>query len=119
MVNYAKLYYYLFNALTDAITAMEERQYKTAADILKHAQITTEELYMEDDPNSKFLESILPFDDEQLYALWGNAPVSEETFGQIMQACRDWNYASAQAAIGGHFADLEVRYAENFSHPQK
>ena len=51
MVNYEKLYYRLFNVLTDAITAIEEGQYTAAVEILKQAQIDAEDLYMQEDPN--------------------------------------------------------------------
>lgn len=43
---YQALYYYLFNKVTDALTAMEERNYGQAEQILKQAQQHTEELYI-------------------------------------------------------------------------
>lgn len=48
-----KLYTTLFNAITDALRAMEKRNYGTAGEILLHAQLTTEGMFIargEQDP---------------------------------------------------------------------
>ena len=47
MVDYEKLYHTLFNAVTDALEQLEDRNYGDAEDMLKAAQRTVEELYME------------------------------------------------------------------------
>ena len=41
-----KLYTTLFNAITDALRAMEKRNYGIAEDILLHAQLTTEGMFI-------------------------------------------------------------------------
>lgn len=41
-----KLYTTLFNAVTDALGAMEKQNYGQAREILLHAQLTTEGMYM-------------------------------------------------------------------------
>lgn len=46
MVNYEKMYYYLFNAVTDAIEKMEELDFGTAKQKLITAQQETEEMYI-------------------------------------------------------------------------
>ncbi len=43
---YKKMYYHLFNAVTDALSELENRNYGTAAARLKKAQQDTEELYL-------------------------------------------------------------------------
>ena len=48
MPNYEKMYYTLFNAITDALRLMEDEQYTDAVIRLAGAQCQTEELYMED-----------------------------------------------------------------------
>ena len=48
MPNYEKMYYTLFNAITDALWLMEAEQYSNAAICLATAQCETEELYMEE-----------------------------------------------------------------------
>ena len=48
MINYEKMYYILFNAITDALRLMETEQYADAAICLAAAQCQTEELYMEE-----------------------------------------------------------------------
>ena len=43
---YQKLYHKLFNAMTDALSAMQLQNYGIAADILTRAQIDAEEYYL-------------------------------------------------------------------------
>ena len=47
MASFRKLYYFLYNQMTDALEAIEKQKYVQAADILKSAQITAEEIYMD------------------------------------------------------------------------
>ena len=47
MTDYKKLYYTLFNRITDALEELEQRDYGQAAETLKSAQLETEELYIE------------------------------------------------------------------------
>ena len=47
MPNYEKLYFTLFNSLTDAIEEMERQNYGNAVAILQAAQQQAEELYMD------------------------------------------------------------------------
>ena len=47
MVHYKTLYFKLFNAITDALEAMEEENFGQAKQILRQAQIDAEELYLE------------------------------------------------------------------------
>ena len=47
MTDYKKMYFILFNAITDASRLIEKGEYTSAKDILDNAQITTEELYIE------------------------------------------------------------------------
>ena len=42
-----KMYYHLFNAVTDALKALERRDYGHAEELLKTAQQETEEIYLE------------------------------------------------------------------------
>lgn len=46
---YKQLYFKLFNALTDAIRALEQKDTARAWEILMMAQRETEELYISDD----------------------------------------------------------------------
>ena len=46
-MDYQKAYYILFNAMTDAINAMEQRELNEAMAILKNVQIKTENMYIE------------------------------------------------------------------------
>lgn len=46
MPDYEKMYYTLFNAITDALRLMEQEQYADAAIRLAAAQCETEELYI-------------------------------------------------------------------------
>lgn len=48
MPDYEKMYCVLFNAVTDALHQMEEMNFGTAATLLKLAQATCEEVYMEE-----------------------------------------------------------------------
>ncbi len=48
MVDYKKLYFQMFNAMTDALTAMESLNYGLAGEILKKAQIEAEEAHIAD-----------------------------------------------------------------------
>ena len=45
--SYKKLYYRLFNGISDALEAMEKQNYTRAGEILRKAQQETEELYVE------------------------------------------------------------------------
>ena len=47
MPNYEKMYYTLFNAITDALRLMEENKKTEASIVLATAQCQTEETYME------------------------------------------------------------------------
>ena len=47
MPDYQPLYTYLFNRVTDAVAALQARDYGTAEDILKSAQQDTEAQYAE------------------------------------------------------------------------
>lgn len=47
MDNYKKQYFFLFNQITDALQALEARNYGQAEQLLKQAQIDAEELCME------------------------------------------------------------------------
>lgn len=46
-MSYKELYYHLFNALTDAIDAVQRRDYGTAEALLIRAQQETEEEYLQ------------------------------------------------------------------------
>ena len=46
MVNYEKMYFTLFNAITDALGMMEAGRYADAQICLAAAQCQTEELYL-------------------------------------------------------------------------
>ena len=45
-MEYKRLYYQLFNAISDSIKAMEEQNFGTAKNILFRAQLESEELYI-------------------------------------------------------------------------
>ena len=47
MVSYKTLYFKLFNAITDALEAMEEENFGQAKQILRQAQINAEETYLD------------------------------------------------------------------------
>ena len=44
---YRKMYLRLFNGVTDALVAMEQQNFGTAADMLRQAQVDSEELYLD------------------------------------------------------------------------
>ena len=46
MENYQKMYFLLFNAITDALAQIEDQNYGDAKDILIAAQQKAEELYI-------------------------------------------------------------------------
>ena len=48
MVNYETLYFGLFNARTDALTALGAQNYGTAREIMVAAQQKAEDAYLED-----------------------------------------------------------------------
>ena len=48
-MDYKKLYFHLFNAVTDALQAMEQQNYGQASSILMSAQQETEEMYLDDE----------------------------------------------------------------------
>ncbi len=48
MAIYKKMYLRLFNRITDALNKLEENDPSAAIEILKKAQIETEEMYIED-----------------------------------------------------------------------
>ena len=50
---FKKMYYYLFNAITDALKAMEERNYENAEQILMAAQQWSENAYIEKPKKAK------------------------------------------------------------------
>lgn len=50
---YEKMYYHLFNAVTDALSALERRNYGQAEGILKTAQQKSEEIYLEQPRKTK------------------------------------------------------------------
>ena len=49
MPNFETIYFGLFNAMTDALTAMEARNYGAARDILIAAQQKAEDAYIDED----------------------------------------------------------------------
>ena len=44
---YKKMYYRLFNSITDALAALEQQNFGAAAEILRQAQIDSEEIYLD------------------------------------------------------------------------
>ena len=48
---YKKLYFTLFNRISDAVTALDQMDYSLARAILCTAQQEAEELYLEEDPD--------------------------------------------------------------------
>ncbi len=50
---YEKLYYRLFNAVTDALEELEQNNYGRAAELLKTAQRDGEEFYIEQGQKTK------------------------------------------------------------------
>lgn len=50
MVNYEKMYYFLFNKITDALTELCAYNFGKASDILKTAQAETERIYIDEEP---------------------------------------------------------------------
>ena len=53
MPDYQKMYFHLFNAITDALVQLERQNYGLAAERLKAAQVDGENAYLieEDNPN--------------------------------------------------------------------
>ena len=49
MPDYQKMYFHLFNAITDALGQLEQQNYGLAADRLKAAQIDGENAYLTED----------------------------------------------------------------------
>lgn len=47
MDSYKKMYLHLFNAVTDALEAMQADNFGVAAEILKDAQLACEEIYLD------------------------------------------------------------------------
>lgn len=47
MEAYQELYFHLFNAVTDALAALEQKNYGMAEELLKRAQRETEEIFVE------------------------------------------------------------------------
>ena len=48
MLCYEKMYYTLFNAITDALRLMEREDYAKVVALLTEAQCKTEEMYIEE-----------------------------------------------------------------------
>ena len=48
-MDYKKLYFHLFNAVSDALQAIEQQNYGQAAALLIAAQQETEEMYMDEE----------------------------------------------------------------------
>ena len=48
MPTYKELYFHLFNAITDALRALEAQNIGTAKELLIHAQQNTEEMYLKE-----------------------------------------------------------------------
>lgn len=46
MTDYKKLYFYLFNAITDAVRLLEAGKLNASVEMLKKAQEDTEEMYI-------------------------------------------------------------------------
>ena len=44
---YKKMYFHLFNSITDALAALERQNFGAAAEILRQAQIDSEEIYLD------------------------------------------------------------------------
>ena len=53
MPPYKKMYFHLFNAITDALQKLNEQEYLHAQDILKEAQCWGEDQYIEAEDNAK------------------------------------------------------------------
>jgi len=49
MPDYKKMYFTLFNAVTDAIEKLDDYEIKPAKEILVNAQNNTEDMYIEED----------------------------------------------------------------------
>lgn len=49
MPDYQKMYFQLFNAITDALENLEQQNYGLAAECLKEAQVNGENAYLEAD----------------------------------------------------------------------
>lgn len=47
MTNYEKMYYHLFNAVSDALAELERCNYGAAGELLKSAQCACEELFLQ------------------------------------------------------------------------
>ena len=50
MPNYQKMYFRLFNAITDALKELSRMNVGAASDLLCKAQVETESMYMEEAP---------------------------------------------------------------------
>ena len=46
---YQRMYYKLFNAMTDAIKAVKEQNYGVACDIMQKAQQEAEEIFLDEE----------------------------------------------------------------------
>lgn len=55
MTDYKRLYIFLFNKITDAIEMLEFREFSAAKELLKNAQIETEEMYLQQEEERKIL----------------------------------------------------------------
>lgn len=47
MIDYEKMYFILFNAITDALNEMDNLNFGSASNVLKQAQRVSEEMYIE------------------------------------------------------------------------
>lgn len=48
MADFHKMYMVLFNSITDALKLMDDNDFSTATEVLKDAQIKTEDMYIDE-----------------------------------------------------------------------
>lgn len=89
---------------------MDQQKIVLTISILKKAQRAAEDLYIDYDEVEDFMDAALPFNEDQLDALWGTASMTEELMHDILSACSsDRWYEDAYGAVCARYPELSAK----------
>lgn len=107
MSNYVEMYHIMSSGTADALQALEAAKVCLLAAQKKAA----EEAARKGDP-ADFIRAVTPYTKEQLSALLGEVPMSQELFNGILDGCFRWSETVAFAALEKRYPELVRAYEQ-------
>ena len=114
--NYSAMSFFLSCGLESALDLLEDDDLKAAKTALQDALDDAKRV----DRGKKypgFMRSMIPYSKEEVDALCGRTPMTQEMFESIMEEARNWDYTNVQLAMSKRYPQFIEQYDDKVGYP--